>query len=142
MKKLFILITMLLSSCTKTSITTDEITSFNSIYDYSDFVNRTINFEDIFTIDFDHEVYIFSKSCRHCENIKDLVLGYGFNKVDFFLLEFTSSIPVTSDISSTIGATSYETVSILGTPTLLVINSGLLEYNLAGENKIKDYIER
>ncbi len=142
MKKLFLLIAILLSSCAKAPMTTDEKTSFNSVYDYSDFVNRTIHFEDIFTIDFNHEVYIFSKSCRHCENIKDLVLGYGFNKVDFYLLEFTSSIPVTSDISSTIGAASYETVSVLGTPTLLVINSGLLEYNLAGENKIKEYIKR
>lgn len=141
MKKLILLVTLTLLSCSKVELQTSEETTICSSYDYDYFASRTIDFNNIFNFDYDYEVYIFSKSCRHCENIKDLVLSYALLNNDLYFVEFSNSIPLTNDISSTIGVDRYEDVYILGTPTLLVIKSKVLTANIAGEKNITNYIE-
>ena len=107
-------------------------------YDYDDFLSSHLNWEDIFSPnEEDYYVYVYSKTCGHCIQIKEDVLEYAFTSIiSFYFVEYVNQIPGDYDVSDTIGATEYSMVSILGTPTLLEIRNHILVLNEAGSKNI------
>ena len=111
--------------------------------DYTDFQNLKLEWKNLFfPAKSQYFVYIYSISCLHCAHIKKEVLStIEENKELFYLMEYSSEIPITSNVSNTIGKEKVEEVSILGTPTLIEITNHYVGLNIAGEKEITDFLE-
>jgi thiol-disulfide isomerase/thioredoxin len=111
-------------------------------YSYEDIYDKTIKWHDIFEMTPHHYyVYFYSPYCGHCQSIKDLVINYSmFGNVTMFFVEANREVTVAEDTYLTIGATSIEQLWILGYPSLIEIESGLLIANIAGANAIKEIL--
>lgn len=111
--------------------------------DYSDYEDLHLEWKNLFSpAKSQYFVYIYSFSCRHCANIKDLVLdAVEDDKDHFYLMAYSEEIPLINNVSETIGKEKIEDIGILGTPTLIEISNHHVAINIAGENLIKDYIE-
>lgn len=133
-KALFFFLTFLIISCSEPNKDNhnDEV-----IYEYNDVDHKMTSYENLFSIESEHYyVYIYSLTCGHCQSIKNRVIKFALNHDNFYLLEYVSSIPIYETIDTTIGATNYINVGILGTPSLLEIYKHVLVNNIAGENEI------
>lgn len=106
--------------------------------DYSDYENITISWENVFfAAKSQYFVYIFSETCGHCIAIKDDILTFADEEeFPIYLVQFSEDIPVTYSVEDTIGATNIENLSILGTPTLIEIDEGVVVKNVAGAGRI------
>ncbi|NMV82426.1 MAG: hypothetical protein GX816_02610 [Erysipelotrichia bacterium] len=111
-------------------------------YSDEDIYDKTIKWHDIFEMTPHHYyVYFYSPYCGHCQSIKDLVINYSmFGNVTMFFVEANREVTVAEDTYLTIGATSIEQLWILGYPSLIEIESGLLIANIAGANAIKEIL--
>lgn len=108
-----------------------------SPHDYSEVDDKLILWENVFFQEDDfYYCYIFSKTCSHCNAIKDYVIDYALRKNNMYFVEYNKDIPIMSDVSSTIDATSIDNIGILGTPTLLEVFNHALISNVAGEKNI------
>ena len=107
-------------------------------YDYSDVADQIICWKDVLSQHQDqYYAYIFSKTCGHCNEIKQTVITYALEHTDsFYFVEFNSQIPIINDASTTIGKSSIDEIGIVGTPTLFAINNGVLMENIPGTNRI------
>ncbi len=135
-KYTFLMIPFLVS-CTSVK----EIESKESLvvapHDYNEVSEKMIEWQDIFKQeDSFYYCYIFSKTCSHCNSIKDYVIDYALRKNNMYFIEYKNNIPIIGDVSKTIESTSIETVGILGTPTLLELFNHTLISNVAGEKNI------
>ena len=112
-------------------------------HDYNEIEELLISWGDIFKIeDPRYYVYFYSETCSHCKNIKNEVIGYSLsNQTPMYFVTFNKEVVVSHDISNTIGLTSVEGLSILGTPSLLDIESGVIVQNIAGETAILNYLK-
>lgn len=134
--KYSLLLIPLLVACSKTEQSTSSETILLS-HDYSEVSERMIEWKDVFMQQEDfYYCYVFSKTCSHCNAIKDYVIDYALRKNNMYFIEFNKNIPITSDVSYTIEKTRVEDIGILGTPTLLEIFNGTLIANVAGEKNI------
>ena len=135
MRKLTIFISLILCShlvsCNPSNRASKE-------YDYNDFENCKIFWNSLFFVaKTQYFVYIYGKNCLHCKNIKNDVLSFIDEDIfPTYLLECTDKIPSGLEIEKTIGATSIEDVFILGVPTLLEIDDGVLTSNVAGTSSV------
>jgi predicted bacteriocin transport accessory protein len=112
-------------------------------HEYSEVSLKIIPYEDSFSKDENsYLIYIFSYSCGHCLEIKNMMIEFVINekKPTYFII-FNSEIELASDVSSTIGASSIEELSILGVPTLINIEDGKVAFNVAGVKAITEIIE-
>ena len=143
MKSYYLIALTLLASCANTSSIkpTDDVLQVSE-HDYSEIEDRIIPWEDLFTKESNrYYCYVFSKTCSHCNEIKNNVIDYALKNDNFFFVEYGKHIPLTDDITATIGATSIDNVAIMGTPTLLgLINHTLIE-NIAGSKKVLEKIQ-
>lgn len=111
--------------------------SIISPHDYSEVSDKTISWENILSQeDGFYYCYVFSKTCSHCNAIKDYVIDYALHKNNMYFVEYNKDIPILADVSSTIDATSIDKIGILGTPTLLEVFNHTLISNVAGEKNI------
>lgn len=136
LKSFFFIFIFLCSCSSNEEVSTDK--NKQIVYGYDDVMNYQILFDDIFSQNENlYFVYIYSKTCGHCNQIKNDILKYRLeeNKPLYFL-EYNESIPISDDVSSTINSKSIFDVCILGTPTLLTIYEKTLVSNVAGTNKI------
>ena len=138
----FLLITPLLAGCTQSQSKVD-ISDGKEQLDYSDFADIKIDWKNLFLpAKSQYFVYIYSKSCGHCNNIKPVVLDYIYNEKDwFYMIEFSSVIPLISNTKNTIGKQDIKDLGILGTPTMLGITNKYLSLNIAGEKDILEFLE-
>lgn len=110
-------------------------------FDYSDFSEkRYISWEDMFLFDGCYYVYIFSKTCSHCEKIKQQVLAFLVKEDCFYLIEGNKDIPRTNHPEENIGETRMENVAILGYPTLFLLENKAIKQVWTGEYEITSYI--
>ena len=136
------IVTPLLAGCTSNErplIISEGRESIN----YSDFADIKLKWENLFSpAKSQYFVYIYSISCGHCENIKPIVLDYIDNEKDwFYILEYSSDIPISTNVKGTIGKRDVSQVSILGTPTLLQVTNKYVSLNIAGEKDILQFLE-
>lgn len=144
MKRL--LLVSLLCSLTSCSSTTSENSfdsSLLSTHDYSEVEDKTINWTDLFNIDsVQYYAYIFSYTCGHCKNIKDIVIDFALRKDNFYFIEYTKDIPIVVDVEVTLNQNDLNNIGILGTPSLLEVYNKMLIMNIAGEKEISKFIAK
>ncbi len=115
----------------------DPVESQISEYDYDLVLDKTIIWNDLLTQEVPrYDAYVYSPGCGHCNEIKQQVIEQSLVRNDFFFISYNKSIPVGDDASLTIGATDIENVFILGTPSLLTVENGVLIGNIAGKKAI------
>ena len=138
--KLTLLLTPLLIGCSTNQIPSPERSK--DTFDYSDFKDINLDWENLFSPAKSlYFVYIFSVSCGHCERIKQMVLEEIDEYRDiFYITEFKSQIPITTNAKETLGKEETKEISILGTPTLLGVTNKYLSLNIAGEKEILEYL--
>ncbi len=135
-----LVVTPLLVACTSNEQENNLSTSIN--YDYDMVSDYHISFQDILSQEDDeYFAYIYSKSCRHCMNIKNEVIEFALGgHYPLYFVTYSNEIKVTRDIDSTIGAKDVNDIAILGTPTLLQIENASLIMNVAGEEDVLDVL--
>ncbi len=143
LKTSLIIVALSFCGCTNsqsslTKITTYSSSSSISSLNYNDIKDKMIFWSNIFGINSDaYYVYIFSKNCNHCANLKPFILEKAVKRDDIYFVEANEEIVFAKDVSTTIGLTSIEGLGIIGYPTLLKIESKVLTKNLAGESLIR-----
>ena len=134
MKKiLFIAALLILASCKKKTISSEE-----KIYDYADVRDNFIKWEEILSIDKEHYyAYVFSFSCGHCKEIKQdiltKVIEYGWN---IYFIEYESEIPIVDSSVPYVGVSNYQELGIIGTPTLFEISNKIVVDRFTGSKEI------
>ena len=113
-------------------------------YEYKDFEKYRIEWKNLFfTAKTHYFAYIYSESCYHCIEIKDLVLPYFENEnFDIFLIQYSSEIPLGFGVEETLEKQSVESIWILGVPTLIEIDNGMVVNNVAGKEDILFILEK
>ena len=136
MKLLKLLIPVLiLSGCSSKQGST--ITSESIELSYSMVEDKHINWSSVFEIQSsDYFVYIYSSTCGHCGEIKELVISYALSHDNFFFITYSNEIPVIQDKESVIGKTKVEDIGVAGTPELFRIESHVLTENIVGSKAI------
>lgn len=140
LKLSFLSILMTLTSCIGKGGISNEISITN--HDYSEVEKFQISWNEIFDIDLNqYLVYVYSKRCSHCQNIKNQIIDYALKEENMYFVEFNDDVTVTIDIKNTIGVSSVSDLSILGTPSLIEITNHEVSNNLAGEKAILDFLK-
>ena len=105
---------------------------------YDEIKDKKIRFADIFEIDKDsYFVYFFSRTCSHCENLKNFIIDQALGRGDIYFVESSNDVVFVVDAESTIGLTDIENFGILGYPSLVKIEEKTVTKNLAGNSSIK-----
>ena len=139
--KMLLLFISLLSGCgvsnQNTSLTLEEE---SQIVDYDMVKEKHIEWSQLLSISQEtYSCYVYSPQCGHCNEIKIDIINYSLSKDNFYFIKYDNSIPIITDIESTIG-NNLEEIGIKGTPSLLVVENGVLTKNIAGAKAILELI--
>ena len=146
--KLFLLVSLALclsgcvSSHSKSTLikTSSEFNSTRN-YEYTEISEYRIVWSEIFDIELnEYFVYLFQRTCSHCQSLKNEVIETALERKDIFFVEDSSDVVFSEDVSNTIGLKSVDELSILGFPTLLKIEDGTLIKNVAGVKEIRSLL--
>ena len=131
-------IMLLAVGCKKVNSISPSISSQESAaLDYDLVIDKIISWDEALSQSLEkYNVYVYSLTCGHCREIKETVISKAIERNDIYFIEYSKSIPVSEDVSDTIGKNDITEIFILGTPTLLVVENGVLIDNLAGKNAI------
>lgn len=89
------------------------------------------NYQSLFNFNKDVLVYIYSKNCHYCNSIKNQMINYVNNHQSFYVLEYSSDIPIKNVDYELIGVDNLNDFFIYGYPTLLEIaNNTIVSYYL------------
>lgn len=115
-----------------------EETNSAIVYDYSDVAHLTIEWKDILKQEETHYCsYIYSDTCGHCKEIKQDVISAALNgKVRIYFITYSKEIPIITNATNNIGVDDYESLGIIGTPTLFEINNSIVTECYTGSSSI------
>jgi thiol-disulfide isomerase/thioredoxin len=141
-KILGVLPLIFLVSLDSSKTTQDNNPVIVNVYSYEDISEKAIKWADVFQITpYHYYVYFYSPYCGHCQSIKDLVINYSVcGEIPMFFVEANNEVVTSKDTHLTIGATSIEQLWILGYPSLVEIESGVVIANTAGANAIQEIL--
>ena len=113
--------------------TTETVGLIN--YEYEDLGEKLIYWDDIPNMELPHYyVYFFSRTCNHCQHIKNLVIPILLRKRIFFACESSKEHRVCSNqFYGDIKTIDY---CILGYPTIIEIKNGSIVRYANGENEV------
>ena len=143
MKRLFLIpFALLLLSCKQPNNPSKDSSLYQD-YDYDDVEERFISWLDLLNFDGNYYCYIFSPYCRHCENIKQIVISKELAMDTFYFIRFDKDvIPIIKNPELTIGQNDISQIGIIGTPTLMEIDNYSIKVNIAGEKAIVDFLKK
>ena len=135
MKKVFLLSSILLVSCTQSVSPSEENTAKEMI---------KISWSDVFNKEDDrYLVYFYSEECGYCASIKDEMLNYfEVTTYQMYFVDILNNedVVIKHTGDSPVGLTSAEELFILGTPSLLEIEDKTVTNYYAGVNAIRGFI--
>lgn len=124
-------ICLLLVSCTKEK----QIESL--IYEYEDVKHLSLEWNNLFIVeDDDYYTYIYSETCGHCRDIKQEVITKSLETEKIYFVLFNKEIPIISDKEVVIGKNDFESLGIIGTPTLFRIQNHMISEHHVGSHDI------
>ena len=127
-------------SCNYKSKTIEN--SENTSHDYGEISSHEIMWKDLFSIGIpQYFVYFYSPTCSHCNEIKQTIIEYALSDERMYFVKYSDEITISPFVGDTIGATTIEEVSIMGTPSLIEITDGVLTKNIAGTNAILKFLD-
>ncbi len=107
-------------------------------FDYCDVTDLTISWNQILSVKSnDYYTYIYSSTCGHCNEIKQIVISYALgNYGSLYFVEFNKDISRINDPLSTIDKSSIEDLGIVGTPSMFRIKDHIVIENIVGSKQI------
>ncbi len=122
---------LLLVSCTKEK----QIESL--IYEYEDVKHLSLEWNNLFIVeDDDYYTYIYSETCGYCLDIKQEVITKSLETEKIYFVLFNKEIPIISDKEVVIGKNDFESLGIIGTPTLFRIQNHMISEHHVGSDDI------
>ena len=126
-----------LSVCLLLAGCTIETHIEEQIYEYEDVEHLSIEWSGLFEVDSDdYYTYIYSETCGHCREIKQDVIKKAMEMKNIFFVPFTKEIPIISDAEAVIGKSDFESLGIIGTPTLFRIQNHMISEHHVGSHDI------
>lgn len=136
-----VIILSILNSCSTSSISipsNDSEISHIINHNYSEINQYKISWKTTFSqAKTSYFVYFYSLTCSHCEQLKNDIIEYALKNENMYFCQNSEEVIITENVYSTIGISSYEHLSILGFPSLIYIENGILKSNIAGVPNIK-----
>ena len=133
MKKFFLIpfLTLVLTACVKTNL------------EYEDFNFCHITWQETFSQNPEYYyLYFYSTHCSHCKAVKDDVLEFAnLFKDNFFFIKQSSSFVYSKSGESIIGVDNLNDFSIVGVPSLCLLQSHKVVEYYKGEEEIIGYIK-
>lgn len=109
-------------------------------YDYTEITDKLILWDDALYMPINsYYVYFFSKTCSHCERMKNSIIPIIIEQQNFYACESARNHVISMDAENNVGKRDID-LTIRGYPTLIFVQQGILKLNIAGENKIIDYL--
>lgn len=146
MRKFFYLILFipLLCSCeiSGSSTNTQQATTSDGPglinYEYEDLGSKLVSWEDISLIDKEHYyVYFFSRTCSHCQRIKNLVIAKFLERRIYYACEVTNSVRYCSEMTSDVPS---PRICIIGYPSIVEVKYLEVVKNVAGAEEVLSFI--
>lgn len=108
-----------------------RLSTFRANLDYADF-DHIADYSDLYDRPEDNYiVYYYSVSCGYCNQIKDYILDFAFENDTNTKLYFI-------DVYNIEGAYPFE--ESYGTPTIFVVDDGVVTYTTSGANSVPAYL--
>lgn len=87
-------------------------------------------------------VYVFSKTCGHCREIKNQVIDYALSeKETIFFIEYNNEILIIDDRDILIGVHKIDKCGILGVPSLFEIKEQKVSNYYLGEIEVIEILQ-
>ncbi len=113
-----------------------------SVHNYFEIEEKLVGWNDIFNIYlYKYYVYYFSRTCSHCEEIKNWIIETALKRDDIFFVKASEKDTIEIDVSDTIGLETIENMKIMGYPSLIEITNWKVTKNVAGKTQIKNLID-
>lgn len=114
-------------------------TNWTVEYNYEDLGKKLIYWDDVPIINLDHYyVYFFSRTCNHCQRIKNLVIPILLKRHIYYGCEASSEHQICS--VTMIGKIGEIDFCILGYPTIIEIKNREVIHNVSGENEVLSFL--
>ena len=114
-----------------------EVSSEEVKHEYSEISKFRISWNETYSQELDdYYVYYFSRTCSHCQEIKNFMITKALEREDIFFVESSSDDVIKNNVDSTLYSSSAEFLAILGYPSLVEIKDKILVKNVAGIDKI------
>ena len=108
-------------------------------YEYEDLNEKLIKWSDIYTIERNHfYVYFFSRTCGHCERIKNLVIPMLLNRRIYYACEASEEHQIC--YNPEMGHLTQIDFCIRGYPTIVEIQNWALVRYASGENEVLSFL--
>lgn len=134
----FLISTLVFGGCSKdVKFITESSTSEEYSYDFVE--DRFIEWGDIFSIDEnEYCVYFFSRTCSHCDKLKNFIIPIIKEKRNIYLVESCSEIKFVKDMHVVFGVDNVSEFGITGYPTLIKIVDKKVDSYFVGVESIKN----
>lgn len=149
MNRLFLIFLLpfliLISGCSKKNIDHPSSTSITiKNHDYSGVENLFIEWTEMLNQNKNnYYVYIFSRTCGHCREIKNDVIEYALlDEGSLFFIEYQDSIPKVSFKEEVIGVSNIDKMGIVGVPSLFEIHDQKIVNYYLGTKEILEILEK
>ncbi|MCQ2087381.1 MAG: thioredoxin family protein [Bacilli bacterium] len=143
MRKIFkiLLLMALISGCEaeNTDYSSEEVLETLT----SDYPDEFIEWKDLFNQkEESYFIYVFSYDCFYCKQTKMQILEfYEKSNYQLYFVEYTKEVPIGHNITNTLGKKEIKDVFIKGTPSLILINDGVIKINVAGKSEVCQMID-
>lgn len=147
MKKIFwlSLIVPLICSCkftgnSATPVATMAISDGPGLinYEYEDLGDKLVSWENISLIDREHYyVYFFSRTCSHCQRIKNLMIAKLLERRIYYACEVTNSVRFCSEMTDDVPP---PRICIIGYPSIVEVKYLEVVKNVAGADEVLSFI--
>ena len=136
----------LIAGCSKTisNDTSEDLISSIIFYDYNLVDNLSIEWEQALLQEDEHYfVYIYSKTCGHCLEIKNDVIKCALQTTEkIYFVEYSESIPIIQDREIVLEETDINRCGVVGVPSLFEINQHVIVNYYLGGKEIIEILEK
>ena len=137
-----LLLTAMFASCTPA---TSEQMSKNAFNEHEIVIIQQIKWSTVLSQKESHYlVFFYSETCAHCHEIMGDVIAFSTAEiVKTYFLDIKQSetkIPIKNEIDETIGATSIDDLFIVGTPTIIEVEEGMVKANVPGKDECLSFL--
>lgn len=138
-----------LLSCNKKVISTTEIITSQFSQSQSDIINYEyeilaeimVYWEDVGSLPFEkYFVYFYSRTCAHCARLKNSIIPFILSRDDFYCCESSKEHRFCNNLKT--GDFNPQTFCILGYPTIVEIEFGLVSRYITGEDEVFKFLKQ
>ena len=141
-----LIILSLITGCSKGEKVenSDTSTSFSINFDYEMVEHLSIEWDQVLSQEEDnYYVYIYSKTCGHCREIKNEVIGYALAKKEkMYFIEYSEVVPKITQKEEVLGATDITYCGVIGVPSLFEIKEHKIINYYLGAKEIIEILEK